>query len=62
MKVFRMLIQLKIKNVLIIAGDSDFGNLLRKFFKKKSLNVMLAYPERGVRILNLRDTHFQMDY
>lgn len=34
-------------NVLLIAGDGDFGNLLRKTFKKKSLNLMLAYPEEG---------------
>ncbi|CAG7891215.1 unnamed protein product [Brassica rapa] len=47
MKAFANFIQHRVKNVLIIAGDRDFGNLLRTSMKKKNVNLMLAYPEKG---------------
>lgn len=51
MQVFNTIIQRNIKNVVIIAGDGDFGELLRKTFKKKSLNIMLAYPKGGNKFM-----------
>ncbi|CDY14139.1 BnaC02g02560D [Brassica napus] len=42
---------LQVKNVMIIAGDGDFGNLLSTSMKKKNVNLMLAYPEKGSALL-----------
>ncbi|KAF2596276.1 hypothetical protein F2Q68_00007087 [Brassica cretica] len=36
-----------VNNILIIAGDEDFGNLLRTAMKRKNVDIMLAYPEKG---------------
>lgn len=45
--VYKAFIKRKVKDVLIISGDGDFGDTLRKFTKKKRLNLMLAYPEEA---------------
>ncbi|KAF3506609.1 hypothetical protein F2Q69_00002958 [Brassica cretica] len=51
MKAFANFIQDGVRDVLIIAGDGDFGNLLRKAMKRKNVNIMLAYPEKGSAFL-----------
>ncbi|CAF1879435.1 unnamed protein product [Brassica napus] len=50
-KAFANFIQRRVKNVMIIAGDGDFGNLLSTSMKKKNVNLMLAYPEKGSALL-----------